>query len=964
MTLQSGDFASFFEAIHGVPPFPWQQRLVDTLLTERRWPRDLDLPTAAGKTAVIDAAVFVLAATADRPPAERFSGRRIFFVVDRRVVVDQTHERAERLARALDTPSSPIVAEVAAALRRLGGHAPLATARLRGATFRDPSWAHDPLVPLVVSTTVDQLGSRLLFRGYGVSAGARPLNAAIVGNDALIVLDEAHLSHVFESTLRTVERLRAARFREGVGGPFAVVSMSATPSRAADFTLDAVDRDPEGSPTLWRRLSTPKRARCVRVKNRRELPRRMAQLVAERLAAPMERTPCLGVVVHRVQTARDTLEAVEEAIRKARLPADVVLLTGRSRPFERDAVVSAEKGRMLAGRTPTVGGRALVVVATQCIEAGADLDFDALFTECAPLDALRQRLGRLDRLGLRGDAECVIVGLDDELSKAADPVYGDAIATTWRWLSDGGEVQDLCSEALRVRLQETDDAGRVGLTTRRGAAPTLLPGYLDLWAQTRPAPAIEPDPAPFLHGLDRGPGDVQLVWRADLSEDMPPEAVGFALDSHPPTSLEALSLPIHTARAWLARRRRLADVTDVEAAPADEAAANTGEDTLGQRAFWIWRGEEPVVGAPERIRPGDTLVLPATTGGCDRFGWAPESKEPVADLGDAALYAARRWPSVRLDAHVHAPPTGAEWPRFVPDAQSDRWLAPAKDDVAAALAHLAERGGAVGEAARSLLEGGFRSTRSRWRGDTLVVVPETVGGADRRALEVSADRGGDDASRSTAWITLESHGQGVGERAASLVEHLLGGAALGSAVVRAARHHDVGKADPRFQRLLRAMSHDRPRPGTLLAKSDSRRASARTMREAQAQAGYPAGTRHELLSVALLSGWTKLGEESDADLVLHLVGAHHGWCRPYAPVAEPGDAGPTVTVDLEGDRVSTPADHHLTSAGSGVSRRFVTLQRRFGWWGLAFLEGLVRWADFAQSAAESESPGPRPEGGN
>lgn len=114
----------------------------------------------------------------------------------------------------------------------------------------------------------------------------------------------------------------------------------------------------------------------------------------------------------------------------------------------------------------------------------------------------------------------------------------------------------------------------------------------------------------------------------------------------------------------------------------------------------------------------------------------------------------------------------------------------------------------------------------------------------------------------------------------------------------------------------------------------------------------------------MLSGWTKLGEESDADLVLHLVGAHHGWCRPYAPVAEPGDAGPTVTVDLEGDRVSTPADHHLTSAGSGVSRRFVTLQRRFGWWGLAFLEGLVRWADFAQSAAESESPGPRPEGGN
>ena len=98
--MERSDFAAFFAALNGgCGPFRWQERLLDSLLENGRWPERIAAPTGAGKTSAIDVHVFAVALTADgcgpRLP------RRLAMVVDRRVLVDDQYQRARALAAAL-----------------------------------------------------------------------------------------------------------------------------------------------------------------------------------------------------------------------------------------------------------------------------------------------------------------------------------------------------------------------------------------------------------------------------------------------------------------------------------------------------------------------------------------------------------------------------------------------------------------------------------------------------------------------------------------------------------------------------------------------------------------------------------------------------------------------------------------------------------------------------------------------
>jgi CRISPR-associated endonuclease/helicase Cas3 len=102
--------------------------------------------------------------------------------------------------------------------------------------------------------------------------------------------------------------------------------------------------------------------------------------------------------------------------------------------------------------------------------------------------------------------------------------------------------------------------------------------------------------------------------------------------------------------------------------------------------------------------------------------------------------------------------------------------------------------------------------------------------------------------------------------------------------------------------------------------------------------------RHEFGSILDLSkvpDFLQLGPEGQ-DLVLHLVAAHHGRARPHFPAEEVFDP--------------EHAEEEAASVATEVPRRFARMQRKYGRWGLAFLESLVRAADIM--ASQGIQPGP------
>src|SRR5262249_14978283 len=133
-------FARCFPTLSGhTDPFGWQKRLFEAFCNGDI-PDTVSIPTGCGKTSVMPIWLLALAFGAPVP-------RRLVWVVNRRVVVDQATEEAAGMTLRLDMPE---LAEVRAALVRLQSKdeaRPLAVSTLRGQFADNTEWRNDPARP-------------------------------------------------------------------------------------------------------------------------------------------------------------------------------------------------------------------------------------------------------------------------------------------------------------------------------------------------------------------------------------------------------------------------------------------------------------------------------------------------------------------------------------------------------------------------------------------------------------------------------------------------------------------------------------------------------------------------------------------------------------------------------------------------------------------------------------------------
>jgi len=527
MSKTSHLFSPVFQALTGHLPFPWQVRLHDEWFAEGEIPPACTLPTGLGKTAVMPLWLIALAGGASLP-------RRLAYVVNRRTVVDQATNEAGRMRNLIKNPAlagehEGTICRLRDALARLAGGitgVPLAISTLRGQLADNGEWSSDPSRPAIIIGTVDMIGSRLLFSGYGRGFKHRPLHAGFLAQDTLLVHDEAQLEPAFQKLIEKInaEQARSADFR-----PMRIMALTATPRDQTENVFEltreesappAVIPEPPTEPIhfVWRRLSAKKSLTLHPLDDERKTAEKVASLAMERA-----RSGDGSAILAFVRKVED-VKRVTDVLRKADKKCQVEQLTGTMRGKERDDLIrssnfqrffpSSNRNREIPPAAGTV-----FLVCTSAGEVGLDISADHLVCDLTTFDSMAQRFGRVNRYG-GGEAKIDVVHPTDFNMSGPDKQYQarrDKTLEILRKLDGDASPKALAALPLDARLAAFSPTPKI-----LDATDILF----DAWALTSACKRLtgldtmpgRPPVADWLHGVptEWQPPETQVAWRSEV----------------------------------------------------------------------------------------------------------------------------------------------------------------------------------------------------------------------------------------------------------------------------------------------------------------------------------------------------------------------------------------------------------------------------------------------------------------
>ena len=869
--------------------YSWQDRLLSEWFARGRTPDAVDIPTGLGKTTVMALWLAALASGAPLP-------RRLVYVVDRRAVVDQATEEAARLAEILDSggSSEPLVAAIRQGLALPSGQR-LPVSTLRGQYIDNRQWLEHPGLPAIVVATVDMVGSRLLFSGYGISRRMRPVHAGLLGVDTLVVLDEAHLVPPFESLVRQIRSLRRATYGDMAFPPMHVLSLSATGRAVGEvFRLGEGDL---ADPRVRARLDAVKRLDVEREVQSKDLP----AVLAARAWETGQPSSAVVVYCNSRKVAMQVAELLRSRVRSTHgKQADTVaLLVGERRFRERENLSDSPAfQRFVAGSLRANGELPAFLVATSAGEVGVDLDADHMVCDLVPWERMVQRLGRVNRRPASPHVARITV-IPAEAAIAKDEAEHEISATRLKpllapfelaeWPADTAGSKDASTGALYCLKQHARLEGTFAdATTAEPFHPQLTVPLAQALAMTSLRDhAGRPEIQPWLRGWEDEVPQSRVLWRrllpvrSDLADRADLEAF---LEEAAPHLSEMLEAPTSKIAA-LIRRRAAALIDAGEAKPLSDHVVvqdrlvmvvlnldGTVDDLLEPARIVKLKSEQL-----ERILRNRTIVLDARFGGLDENGLL----EPAAAV---------------------PPPTL--------DSQESSWPEQHETGFRVRLGHADDDGGAWRPV--------FRRPRD----------PNDEA-KDREELRVEVLRAGSattgDPAVSRTEQELEAHVVGVARIVAETARQLRLVDPVPGMFHAVATMHDSGKRRELWQRAMGA-----PRDGRTYAKT--RGGGNPRLLDIEGET-----YRHEFGSVrdVVEAGAFGALPESLRELALHLVAVHHGEARPIVAPVDP-DHPPSLCLPLAKD----------------VARRFDRLNRALGPWELAWLEALFRAADWKASAEQ------------